>query len=62
TVITADDDGVPTPLSEDREYRAAVAIEYPDGSVGVPMAWPDRDRKSVASLTSQQTKGQLFPV
>ena len=41
TVITADDDGVPAPLSEDREYRAAVAIEYPDGSVGVPMAWPD---------------------
>ena len=41
TVITADDDGVPAPLSEDRAYSAASAIEYPDGSVGVPMSWPD---------------------
>ena len=41
TVTTADRDGTATSLSDDREYRAAIAIQYPDGSIGLPMSWPD---------------------
>jgi hypothetical protein len=40
-VTTADRDGSTVTLSEDREYRAAIAIAYADGSVGLPMSWPD---------------------
>jgi len=39
-VTEADNDGTPEPLSDDRVYRAAIAIEYPDGSLGDAMAWP----------------------
>ena len=41
TVTTADRDGSTVTLSEDRDYRAAIAIAYADGSVGLPMSWPD---------------------
>ena len=27
------------PLSNDRQYRAAIVIEYQDGSLGEPMSW-----------------------
>ena len=40
TITTADWEGTEVALSEDREYRAAIAIAYADGSVGVPMSWP----------------------
>ena len=40
-VTSADRDGSAVALSEDREYRAAIAIAYSDGSVGLPMPWPD---------------------
>ena len=40
TITTADWEGTEVALSDDREYRAAIAIAYADGSVGVPMAWP----------------------
>ena len=40
TITTADREGTETPLADDREYRAAIAIAYADGSVGQPMSWP----------------------
>ena len=40
TITTADWEGTEVALSDDREYRAAIAIAYADGSVGVPMSWP----------------------
>ncbi len=41
TITTADREGTEVPLAEDREYRAAIAIAYADGSVGQPMPWPN---------------------
>ena len=41
TITTADWEGTEAPLAEDREYRAAIAIAYADGSVGLPMSWPN---------------------
>ena len=35
----ADKNGSQTPLSDDRQYRAAISIEYPDGSLGEPITW-----------------------
>ena len=40
TVTQADNDGVTEALRDDRQYRAAIAIEYSDGSLGVPMTYP----------------------
>ena len=40
TITTADWEGTEVPLADDREYRAAIAIAYADGSVGQPMSWP----------------------
>jgi hypothetical protein len=40
TITTADWEGTEAPLADDREYRAAIAIAYADGSVGQPMSWP----------------------
>ena len=39
TITTADRDGNEVILSDDREYRAAIAIGYADGSVGLPISW-----------------------
>jgi len=39
-VTEADNDGVAETLSDDRLYRAAIAIEYPDGTLGDAIAWP----------------------
>ena len=41
TITTADRDGNTVSLSDGREYRAAIAIAYADGSVGIPIAWED---------------------
>ena len=41
TITTADREGTEVSLAEDREYKAAIAIAYADGSVGLPMSWPD---------------------
>ena len=35
-----DSDGTTEPLSDGRVYRGAIAIEYPDGSIGDAIAWP----------------------
>ena len=40
TITRADNDGLTEQLRDDRQYRAAVVIEYADGSLGVPMAYP----------------------
>ena len=40
TVTRADNAGVAEQLRDDRQYRAAVVIEYADGSLGVPMTYP----------------------
>ncbi len=37
---TGNSNGSQVPLSESRQYRAAITIEYPDGSLGDPIAWP----------------------
>ncbi|MGY8714951.1 MAG: two-component regulator propeller domain-containing protein [Candidatus Poseidoniales archaeon] len=40
TVISeANHEGMVKPLSDDRQYRAAISIEYQDGSLGQPMTW-----------------------
>ena len=39
TITSADRDGNEVTLSDDREYRAAIAIGYADGSVGLPISW-----------------------
>ena len=36
---TGNSNGSEVPLSDQRQYRAAVAIEYPDGSLGDPVSW-----------------------
>ena len=36
---TGNSNGSEVPLSDQRQYRAAVAIEYPDGSIGDPVSW-----------------------
>ena len=36
---TGNSDGSEVPLSDQRQYRAAIAIEYPDGSLGDPVSW-----------------------
>ena len=36
---TGNSDGSEVPLSDQRQYRAAIAIEYPDGSLGNPVSW-----------------------
>ena len=36
---TGNSNGSEAPLSDQRQYRAAVAIEYPDGSIGDPVSW-----------------------
>ncbi len=41
TITTAERDGNEVLLSDDREYRAAIAIAYSDGTVGLPIAWED---------------------
>ena len=41
TITSADHDGNEVMLSDDREYRAAIAIAYADGSVGLPTPWED---------------------
>ncbi len=39
-VITeANHDGISKPLFNDRQYKAAISIEYQDGSLGQPMTW-----------------------
>ena len=38
-ITSADRDGSPVLLSDDRQYRAAIAIAYADGSVGLPISW-----------------------
>ena len=40
TITRADNAGVTEELRDDRQYRAAVVIEYADGSLGVPMTYP----------------------
>ena len=40
TVTKADNNGVTVDLRDDRQYRAAIVIEYADGSLGVPMSYP----------------------
>ncbi|MCP3693520.1 MAG: hypothetical protein GY917_15070 [Planctomycetaceae bacterium] len=40
TVTQADNAGVTEALRDDRQYRAAIVIEYADGSLGVPMTYP----------------------
>ena len=37
---TGNSNGSQVALSEDRQYRAAITIEYPDGSLGDPVTWP----------------------
>ena len=39
TISEANQDGMIKPLSNDRQYRAAIVIEYQDGSLGEPMSW-----------------------
>ena len=36
---TGNSNGSEVQLSEQRQYRAAIAIEYPDGSLGDPISW-----------------------
>ena len=36
---TGNSNGSEAPLSDQRQYRAAIAIEYPDGSIGDPVSW-----------------------
>ena len=36
---TGNSNGSEVPLSDQRQYRAAIAIEYPDGSLGDPTSW-----------------------
>ena len=36
---TGNSNGSEVPLSDQRQYRAAIAIEYPDGSLGDPVSW-----------------------
>ena len=36
---TGNSNGSEAPLSEQRQYRAAITIEYPDGSLGDPVSW-----------------------
>ena len=38
-ISEANQDGMVKPLSDDRQYRAAISIEYQDGSLGEPMTW-----------------------
>lgn len=40
TITQANHDGQIVSLEDDRTYRAAIAIEYADGSVGEPMTFP----------------------
>ena len=35
----ADKNGTQTILSDTRQYRSAISIEYPDGSLGEPISW-----------------------
>jgi hypothetical protein len=37
---TGNSNGSQVTLSEDRQYRATITIEYPDGSLGDPITWP----------------------
>ncbi len=39
-VTEADNYGTSEPLYDDRVYRIAIALEYPDGTLGDAMAWP----------------------
>ena len=40
TIFTSGNhNGSEAPLSEKNQYRAAIAIEYPDGSLGDPISW-----------------------
>ena len=39
TISEANQDGMIKTLSNDRQYRAAIVIEYQDGSLGEPMSW-----------------------
>ena len=36
---TGNSNGSEVPLSDQRQYRAAVSIEYPDGTLGDPISW-----------------------
>ena len=36
---TGNSNGSETPLSDQRQYRAAITIEYPDGTLGEPISW-----------------------
>ena len=36
---TGNTNGSEVPLSDQRQYRAAVSIEYPDGTLGDPISW-----------------------
>jgi hypothetical protein len=36
---TGNSNGSEAPLSDQRQYRAAITIEYPDGSLGDPVSW-----------------------
>ncbi len=36
---TANSNGSEAPLSDQRQYRAAITIEYPDGTLGEPQSW-----------------------
>ena len=36
---TGNSNGTEKPLSDDRQYRVAIAIEYPDGTLGDPISW-----------------------
>jgi len=36
---TGNSNGSEVPLSDQRQYRAAITIEYPDGSLGDPVSW-----------------------
>ena len=38
-ISEANQDGTIKPLSDNRQYRAAISIEYQDGSLGEPMSW-----------------------
>jgi hypothetical protein len=38
-ISEANQDGMIKQLSSDRQYRAAIVIEYQDGSLGEPMSW-----------------------
>ena len=36
---TGNSNGSEAPLSDQRQYRAAISIEYPDGTLGEPISW-----------------------